>query len=114
MEEKILVNKKNGMAFLLLFIILYAAAIAGFVFSLILLETWHSWAPITLLIISSVWLLAGWIPFLGLKILKPQEALVLTLFGRYVGTLEKRRFLLCESLLLRCEPGGKNPAESKR
>ena len=55
MEEKILVNKKNGMAFLLLFIILYAAAIAGFVFSLILLETWHSWAPITLLIISSVW-----------------------------------------------------------
>jgi regulator of protease activity HflC (stomatin/prohibitin superfamily) len=29
----------------------------------------------------------GWILFCGLKVLKPQEALVLTLFGRYIGTL---------------------------
>ena len=28
-----------------------------------------------------------WIPLLGLRILKPQEALVLTLFGNYTGTL---------------------------
>jgi regulator of protease activity HflC (stomatin/prohibitin superfamily) len=30
----------------------------------------------------------GWIPFLGLRILKPQEALVLTLFGQYKGTIK--------------------------
>ena len=31
---------------------------------------------------------SGGIPFLGLKILKPQEALVLTLFGKYIGTIK--------------------------
>ena len=30
----------------------------------------------------------AWIGFLGLKILKPQEALVLTLFGKYIGTIK--------------------------
>ena len=30
----------------------------------------------------------AWIPLIGLKVLKPQEALVLTLFGKYVGTLK--------------------------
>lgn len=30
----------------------------------------------------------GWILFCGLKVLKPQEALVLTLFGKYIGTLK--------------------------
>ena len=107
MEEKILVNKKNGMAFLLLFLILYAAAIAGFVFSLILLETWLSWAPITLLVITSIWLLAGWIPFLGLKILKPQEALVLTLFGRYVGTLKNDGFYYVNPFCSAVNPAAK-------
>ena len=34
----------------------------------------------------------GWIPFAGLKILKPQEALVLTLFGNYIGTLKGEGF----------------------
>ncbi|MDE6184686.1 MAG: SPFH domain-containing protein, partial [Lachnospiraceae bacterium] len=34
----------------------------------------------------------GWIPFCGLKVIKPQEALVLTLFGEYVGTLKDAGF----------------------
>jgi regulator of protease activity HflC (stomatin/prohibitin superfamily) len=36
--------------------------------------------------------LIGYIPFIGLKILKPQEALVLTLFGKYTGTLREAGF----------------------
>ncbi|MCR5508121.1 MAG: SPFH domain-containing protein [Lachnospiraceae bacterium] len=39
-------------------------------------------------VVGALFLLAGWILFLGLKVLKPGEALVLTLFGRYVGTLK--------------------------
>ena len=38
MQEKILNGKKNGMAMLLLFILLYAAAIAAVVFGAVLLE----------------------------------------------------------------------------
>ena len=39
-------------------------------------------------VLGVVLLCIGWIPFLGLKILRPQEALVLTLFGKYAGTLK--------------------------
>ena len=85
MDEKILLNKKHGMAALLVTLILYLAAIAGCVFGGIILGDNGNAA---LLVISIVWLCVGWIPFCGLKILEPQEALVLTLFGRYVGTLK--------------------------
>ncbi len=34
----------------------------------------------------------GWIALCGLRILKPQEALVLTLFGKYIGTLKGEGF----------------------
>ena len=36
--------------------------------------------------------LISWIPLLGLRILKPQEALVVTLFGKYLGTLKGEGF----------------------
>ena len=47
---------------------------------------------IALLVIGIVWLCVGFIPFLGLKVIKPQEALVLTLFGTYVGSLKDSGF----------------------
>ena len=85
MEEKILLNRKHGMAALLITLILYLAAVAGCVFGGIILGDNGNAA---LLVISIIWLCIGWIPFCGLKILEPQEALVLTLFGKYVGTLK--------------------------
>ena len=39
-----------------------------------------------------LYLIFGWIPWCGLKVLKPQEALVLTLFGNYIGTLREEGF----------------------
>ena len=47
---------------------------------------------LALFIPGLIWILVGWIPFCGLKVLKPQEALVLTLFGKYVGTLKGEGF----------------------
>ena len=92
MHEKVLLNKKNGMAVMLLSVLFYAAAIVGFVFGCILVESGPSALSLVLLIVCAIWLLIGWIPFLGLKVLKPQEALVLTLFGKYVGTLKNDGF----------------------
>ena len=40
----------------------------------------------------------GWIALCGLRVLKPQEALVLTLFGKYIGTLKGEGFY-CRSVL---------------
>ena len=80
MTEKVLSNKKNGMAMMIIWIVLYLVALL-----MTILGAAFVWP---LFIIGVVWLCIGWIPFLGLKVLKPQEALVLTLFGKYVGTLK--------------------------
>ena len=37
-------------------------------------------------------LCVGWIPLIGLRVLRPQEALVLTLFGKYIGTIKDAGF----------------------
>lgn len=92
MEEKLLNNKKNGMVALLVFLLLYLAAIIGLILSCIELDTSTSGGMVAVCVICILWLTIGWIPFLGLKILKPQEALVLTLFGKYIGTLKNDGF----------------------
>ncbi len=89
MTEKVLGAKKNGMKVLLLTIVLWIVAIALIVFSGINLDAGENKTVFGILLgIGIVWALLGWIPFAGLKVLKPQEALVLTLFGKYVGTLK--------------------------
>ncbi len=53
-------------------------------------------------IISDQWshTVLGWIPFAGLKTLKPQEAIVLTLFGKYTRNPQGEDFL-CQIILHR-------------
>ena len=81
MTEKILTNKKHGMAMLIFFLLLMAAAIVMVVIG--------AMRNIIALILPGIVILCFiWIPMMGLKILKPQEALVLTLFGHYYGTLK--------------------------
>ncbi|MCI8554904.1 MAG: SPFH domain-containing protein, partial [Clostridiales bacterium] len=92
MQEKVLKNRKNGMPVLLLLILLYLAALAGFIASGIQAEESASPLFTFLTILCVVWMLFGWILFFGLKVLRPQEALVLTLFGKYVGTLREEGF----------------------
>ena len=91
MNEIVLSNKKNGMAVLLITILMYLLAIAACIFGSFIID---SPLGIILLVISIIWLCIGWIPVMGLKVLKPQEALVLTLFGKYIGTLKNEGFLL--------------------
>lgn len=83
-EEKILRTKQNGMAALFLTTILYLAAIA----LIIIGANLGGALGVAIAVIGGIWVCIGWLPYLGLKIIKPQEALVLTLFGKYVGTLK--------------------------
>ena len=93
MKEKILTGRKLGMAVLLGDIALLILAVAGVILSGINLDRYgDNPAGIAGLIGSIVVLLAGWIPLLGLKVLKPQEAYVFTLFGKYVGTIREEGF----------------------
>lgn len=95
MEEKVLHKSKNGMAMLLLSLLLYAAAIAATITGALwgLSENGpQSPTGIALFAIGLIWLLFGWILFCGLVVLSPQEAVVLTLFGKYIGTLKEEGF----------------------
>ena len=102
MKEKILTQKKNGMAMLLLFILLYLAGIGVFLYGV-------TGFRVTAFIIGIIWMCIGWFPLLGLRILKPQEALVLTLFGKYVGTIKGDGFYWVNPFC-----SGFNPAASTR
>ena len=84
-EEKILNGKKNGMAALLGILLLMALSIAGFIYGAFLIDRIGN--PL-LLIVSIVVFIVMCFLLPGLKVLKPQEALVLTLFGKYIGTLK--------------------------
>ena len=100
MKEITLQNKKNGMAVLLLTLALYAVAIVGFIFGII-------WTNVPLIAVTSVWMTFGWILFCGLKTLKPQEALVLTLFGKYIGTLKNDGFYFVNPFCVGFNPAAK-------
>ena len=99
MTEKVLSNKKNGMGMMILWIVLYIVALLMTILGAALI-----WP---LFIIGIIWLCIGWIPFLGLKVLKPQEALVLTLFGKYVGTLKDAGFYYVNPFCQAVNPAAK-------
>lgn len=103
MTEQVLNNRKNGMAVLLAVILLYIVAIAGLIVTASGI-LWFLWflMPVCILVLC-----LGWIPLLGLKVLGPQEALVLTLFGKYVGTLKGEGFYFVNPFCVAVNPAAK-------
>ena len=112
MDEKILKGKKIGLLVLLLSIVLYGLAIASTICFGIKLETEgitdqeYTVATVAM-VVSIVYLLIGWIPWCGLKVVRPQEALVLTLFGKYVGTLKEDGFYFVNPFCTAVNPAAK-------
>ena len=104
MTEIILTKKKNGMFVLLVNLLVLAAAIVGVIMGAIRLEGGEDgW----LFAISLIVLCVGWIPLCGLRVLKPQEALVLTLFGKYIGTLKGDGFYWVNPFCTSVNPAAK-------
>ena len=76
----------NGMPVLIVNTVLLFAAIAAIVFSFI--GTSSSSVNMLMLLAGVTWLIFPmWIIYAGLRVLRPQEAYVITLFGKYNGTL---------------------------
>lgn len=92
MTEKIYTTKKNGLVMLLLIILVLIASVISVVFGAIAIEGGNHRFGIALLVGGIIVFILGWIPVPGLKVLKPQEALVLTLFGDYKGTIREAGF----------------------
>jgi len=89
--EEIKAKHINGMPILVLNIIFMIGSVIAFIYGISIID--YNRIGIALAILGGVYfLIAGPIIFMGLKILKPNEALVLTLFGKYYGTLRGEGF----------------------
>jgi regulator of protease activity HflC (stomatin/prohibitin superfamily) len=106
MQERTL-KARPGMPILILSILLYAAAIGSVILGGVLLGRGESILGGVLLGIGILWVVIGFIPFLGLKIIKPQEALVLTLFGQYIGTLREPGFYFVHPFAVAVNPAAR-------
>ena len=100
MTEKVLSRSRNGFLMLGLSILLYIASTLLTIYGIARDIYW-------LAIISIVYLCFGWVLWLGLKVIKPQEALVLTLFGKYVGTLKDEGFYFVNPFCVAVTPAAK-------
>lgn len=80
-------NPKNGMAALVILILVCIVTLATTIISI------ASFAAIPAVISIIIFVIAC-VMFGGLKIVNPNEALVLTLFGKYYGTIKKHGFFL--------------------
>ena len=106
MNEKILNNKKNGMLVLLAVLLGYIIAALGVVgMGFFGRRLGALFVPVMVVLIA--WLSLGWILLCGLKVLKPQEALVLTLFGKYTGTLKGEGFYWVNPFCAAVNPAAK-------
>ena len=94
MEEKVICKKPNGMTVLVVNILLYALAIPGIIFSSMKLEAEirPMWLYGTTMVVCILYCAVGMFFFAGLKVVRPQEALVLTLFGKYYGSIKTDGF----------------------
>lgn len=81
MEEKVLTDKKHGMRTLVICVLVIIASLACAIWGVTL-------QSVAMIAVGLVVFILSWIPLLGLRILRPNEALVLTLFGKYVGTIK--------------------------
>jgi regulator of protease activity HflC (stomatin/prohibitin superfamily) len=93
-DQEILLKPKSGMLILLLNIVLMIASLVVFIYGIMFIDQGTKPVLGIILIIASAlyFFFAGPLLFVGLKVLKPNEALVLTLFGRYYGTLKSEGF----------------------
>ena len=100
MNEIILNKKRNGMGMLILILLMFALSIFLFICGGIY-DLFLSIILAIILMIIAIFLLPG------LKVLKPQEALVLTLFGDYIGTLKGEGFYFVNPFCTSINPAAK-------
>ena len=97
MKEKLLTNKKHGMAALLLIILLLIADIGGFIY--LSIQDDQEFIPLLAVLFPILIVM-----FKGLVVLGPQEAVVLTLFGKYYGTLRGDGFFYVNPFCVAVNP----------
>lgn len=87
-QDEIVLKGKPGILVLILALAAIPLNCVLLLASVFLIEMGRYLGVVTL-IVSILYFMVCWVPFLGIKVIKPNEALVLTLFGKYYGTLKE-------------------------
>lgn len=98
----------NGFWMLLVVILVYAAGILGIVFGPMKLAEDQVIFGTFLLVGGILVIVLGSFLFPGFKVLNPNEAVVLTLFGKYYGTLKKDGFYWVNPFAVSINPDSKS------
>lgn len=101
MNEIVLNKRKNGFLALIGILVLFATSIGLFIVSC------NDGSLEFLLGMSVPLFIVACILLGGLKVLKPQEALVLTLFGKYIGTIKEDGFYFVNPFCTAVNPAAK-------
>ncbi|TYQ16612.1 UNVERIFIED_CONTAM: Membrane protease subunits, stomatin/prohibitin homologs [Acetivibrio alkalicellulosi] len=109
--EEISPKTGNGMVALILNTLMILAFTGVFIWGILIVNQGKIGIGITLIVVGSiVAFVIGPILYGGLKVLKPNEALVLTLFGKYYGTLKEEGFFFVNPFATAVNPAAKPAA----
>ncbi len=104
-DQEIEPRAVKGMPVLLGNIIMMIAAVIVFIWGIRLTGETDSVLGLALIIAGTFYFsIVGPIIFIGLKVLKPKEALVLTLFGKYYVTLKGEGFFFVNPFVMSASP----------
>lgn len=97
----------SGMMVLIVNMLLMLGSTALFIAAIITIESRGATPALVLCAVAGIVYLSivGPILFAGLKVLKPNEALVMTLFGRYYGCLREAGFYYVNPFVTAVKPG---------
>ena len=104
MKEIELRSSKIGMPMLVFTLLLSIGSVIAIVMGALWLEETGNPA---IMVIGIVVASLHWILYCGLRVLKPQEAMVLTLFGNYLGTIKEPGFYWVNPFCSAVNPAGK-------
>lgn len=97
---------KSGWAVLIFSILAYFVAILGIIFGGTAMDM-GEFIGVPIFVISLLYVCVGWLWWIGLKVIRPNEALVLTLFGKYIGTLKTEGFYFVNPFCSAINPAAK-------
>lgn len=107
-EQKI-IKPMNGMSMLIVIALGFIASILIFIAGCVLIEGGTKGSGAVLLGLGIIGLIVFPILYGGLKVIGPREALVLTLFGNYYGTILEQGFYFVNPFVVSNNPAYQSP-----
>ena len=105
MNEKILKTKSNGFASLFCILLLLILSVVGFISSIALIR--NDGLQVVCILLSILVFISSLVLLGGLTVVKPQEAIVLTLFGEYTGSIKEPGFYFVNPFSVSVNPAAK-------